>query len=355
MNTKNLPLNAFQFYAPAVFNPEAEASAERKLTGVAYSGDVVTDHGYWSNLVIDLASLSVATPIPLLCCHDAEDTVGVVTSTNTDGNALNIEARLFADVDDDAAEIAAKADKGFPWQLSVGIWPTSIESVQPGATIQLNGRTFTGPLDVFRGGRVREVSVVAIGADSKTSATVLSGGRDSFEIPFTTFEGNMNIDQLKTRVAELEGELTAANAKVIELGAAQPDPAKFVSFEAFQALQTELTALREKEHGRAVDELVQPALLDGRLLPAQEQWARDLGRTNLEALQAFMATTSPKAALMGTQTGGRAPESAPVSTGVKLAAGCEMSLDRAELHAKISEYQSTHGVDYITAARAIGA
>lgn len=342
MTQKNLPRSAFQFLASADISAPETASAERTLTGVAYSGGLVTDHGYWNALVIDLASLSVDTPIPLLMGHDHEETIGMVTSATTQAGNLGIEARLFADVDDDAAEIAAKADKGFPWQLSVGIWPNSIEEVPTGNSISLNGQTFTGPLTVFRGGRVREVSVVAIGADSRTSATVLSGAHE-FQIPFTTHEDPAMSKELEAKVAALEVENAQLKAQNTELSAKAPDPAQFVPVDAMAAMQTELAAMKAKDQEREVNDLIQPALLAGKLLPAQEAWAHELGKANLSALKTFIDTAQPVAALAGTQTGGQGPD-----------AGRSLPNDAVNLAAKASQYQAQQAalgisVDDITA------
>ena len=56
-----------------------------------------------------------------------------------------------------------------------------------------------------------------------------------------------------------------------------------------------------------VDALVKPALADGRLLPAMEKWARDLGKTDVAALTAYLGTAQPIAALTATQTKGIPP------------------------------------------------
>lgn len=307
MIQKSYPKSAFQFLAPAGIAP-ADSDKERTLTGIAYAGGVVTDHGYWENLVIDLDSLSVNTPIPLLSNHDTSRSVGAVTAATTTAGNLGIEANLFTDVDPDAAMIAAKSDKGFPWQLSIGIWPDRIEEVKPGAKLKINGQQLQGPLTVFRGGRVREISVVAIGADHQTSATVLGAG-DTFSIPVITHEElNMNLEELQAKVAELESENAQLKAQAIELSIANPDPAKFAPVSALSALQTELAALKAKDAERSVNDLVNPALADGRLLHAQEQWARDLGKANLEALKQYLSLAHPIAALKGQQTQGKAPE-----------------------------------------------
>lgn len=86
-----------------------------------------------------------------------------------------------------------------------------------------------------------------------------------------------------------------------------PDPAKFVPVETVTALQTQIAALTARQQDADVEALVAPALADGRLLPAMEQWARDLGKKDLAALTAFLKTAPPVAALTGTQTRGKPP------------------------------------------------
>lgn len=355
--TKKFPKNAFQFFAPAAISMPVDKaeSAERKLTGVAYSGEMVTDHGYWSRLIIDLDSVSVNIPVPLLSSHDHDDTIGMVTSASTQSSNLAIEARLFADVDDEAARIAAKADKGFPWQLSVGIWPASIEEVKPGTELKINNRSFQGPFTVFRGGRVREISVCAVGADSRTSATVLSGNDDFIDIPVLTYKSNaMKLDEALARIAELEGELTQLKAQNVELSAKAPDPAQFVPVSDMLALQAQLATLSATVQADNLNKLIEPALADGRLLPNQKDWAESLGKSDLSALKTYLETAQPIAALQGTQTGGKAPGHVG-SHEFKAASGYSVEPEQLELHAKILDYQKTHNTTYEAALLAVGA
>jgi phage I-like protein len=129
------------------------------------------------------------------------------------------------------------------------------------------------------------------------------------------------IDKMKEIIAKAPAEAAAAglfgllNAKDAEIAAlksaassaAVPDPAQFAPVAAMQALQAEVAALRAETVGRKVEELVCAALSDGRLVAAQEKWARDLGQTNLAKLQEYLGVTPNIAALSGTQTGGKPP------------------------------------------------
>lgn len=105
----------------------------------------------------------------------------------------------------------------------------------------------------------------------------------------------------------IAGLVTGLNAKVAALSAATPDPAKFAPVEAMQALQSELAALKTANQQRDVDGVVVAALSQGKLLPAQENWARELGMSNLAALNQYLETAQPIDALTGTQTKGNPP------------------------------------------------
>lgn len=86
-----------------------------------------------------------------------------------------------------------------------------------------------------------------------------------------------------------------------------PDPAKWVAVATMKATQDELTALRTKLLEREVDDVIEMALSTSRLLPAQEDWAKELGMSNLESLNKFVANGQPIAALTRTQTDGKPP------------------------------------------------
>lgn len=125
------------------------------------------------------------------------------------------------------------------------------------------------------------------------------------------------LEENKSLRAELEVPEDAppetARAAVAALKAklesgSDPDPAKYAPVEALTALQAEVASLRAETRNRDVDALVADGLADGRLLPATEAWARDLGRKDPEALKAFLKTAPAVAALTGTQTGGTPPD-----------------------------------------------
>lgn len=207
MSKKSFPAEAFNFFATTALDAPSDTGA-RRFDGVAYSGEVITDH-WMAPVGFDLATMSIPTPLPVLFGHEDDEAVGVVDSVEI-ADTVKLSGALFSDVDECAKVISDKADRGFPWGMSLRIIPGSIEEVAAGMPYILNGRQVTGPLSVFKNSRVREVSFCAVAADQRTSASVFEA--DSANL---TIEVHQMTDEVKPdpRVAELEAKLTAAEAK----------------------------------------------------------------------------------------------------------------------------------------------
>lgn len=121
-------------------------------------------------------------------------------------------------------------------------------------------------------------------------------------------------DQAAAASFDLLGHLTAQRAAIASLSAATPDPAKYVPIGVMQDLQTQVAALNAQVNAGRVDDLVKTALDEGKLLPSQEAWARDLGKSNIAALSAYLDTAQPLAVLTGTQTNSTPPEQTQTGT-----------------------------------------
>ena len=116
--------------------------------------------------------MQVDTPLAALLDHDTGRRVGVVTQFTKDNTSgLKVSGDLLTNAY--GQQVASDSDEGFPWQMSVYIDPSSIEEVERGQVV-VNGRTLNAPITIFRGGRIREVSFCALGADDNTSAVAAS-------------------------------------------------------------------------------------------------------------------------------------------------------------------------------------
>ncbi|MBR7793787.1 phage protease [Undibacterium sp. FT147W] len=143
--------------------------------------------------------------------------------------------------------------------------------------------------------------------DAMTAVTALKAKADQIDAKDAEIVGlKAKADQLTAKDAEIVS-LKAANAT----NAGNPDPAKFVPIEAMTAMQSQIAALTAKFQNGEVNDVVTVALKEGRLLPAQESWARELGNKDLASLKAFVASAPAIAALKQTQTQGKAPVSDP--------------------------------------------
>jgi len=105
-----------------------------------------------------------------------------------------------------------------------------------------------------------------------------------------------------------DADPVAAVAALKAKAPGKPDPAQFVPVDVVQNLQTQVAALTTQINTSQVNDLVEVAMSDGKLLPAQEKWARDLGESDIASLKSYLDNATPIAALKGGQTGGNAPE-----------------------------------------------
>lgn len=138
-------------------------------------------------------------------------------------------------------------------------------------------------------------------------------------------DGEPSDEQIQAATAALAARLAEQDQQIAALKAkpAGVDPAKYVPVAAVEEIRQELATLKSEAQGRAVDELVGAALGDGRLLPAMEGWARDLGKKDLAALKNYVAQAQPIAALGGMQSNGRAPDNQPGQLSAEELAVCK--------------------------------
>ena len=159
--------------APVALTPATAGGLPTRLEGVAYSGGIVAALG----LVIDLASTTVADRMPLLLEHGRQNIVGAITKATIEGGALTVEGRLFSDIPGSTAEkIGQLAQRGAPYQMSVGLFDFTESTIPLGQVATVNSRTVGGPATVLRNGVVREVSIVTLGADPQAKARLFSQG-----------------------------------------------------------------------------------------------------------------------------------------------------------------------------------
>jgi hypothetical protein len=144
-----------------------------RFAGTAYSGGRIESYG----CVIDLATTEFGLPMPLLYEHRRDDIIGVVEAGDRSGGRLEVTGRLFADLRGERAErIGQLAERGIVFQMSVGLFGYGEERLAAGQTKIINGKAVSGPVSILSGGRVRECSIVALGADANTVTAFFGHG-----------------------------------------------------------------------------------------------------------------------------------------------------------------------------------
>lgn len=197
--------------------PAADDKKQRTFSGIAYSGEPITDHWYWDRVIFDLATMQIKGRIPALLDHRASQRAGAINDYKIDNTTgLSVSGVLMSN--EFGTQIAQDSDDGFPWQMSVRIEPGSIENVQADQSVTVNGKTYQGPIAVFRGGRIREVSFCALGADDNTNAVAASHKPKSF----TQEDTNVTeLEQANARIKELEGQVTGLQEQNQQFAAAK--------------------------------------------------------------------------------------------------------------------------------------
>ena len=149
---------------------EASNGAKPKVVGVAYSGGKMSLPGWRHPVVVDLAGMEIPESVPLLTNHEnkTDSRIGLISAA-VRNNALEITGEIVSD-SRDAADIIAQGKAGADWQLSIGADVKECELVK--GSREVNGQEVEGPFYHIKKSTLREVSVVAVGADAHTNMKV---------------------------------------------------------------------------------------------------------------------------------------------------------------------------------------
>jgi hypothetical protein len=207
--TSSLALNA-----PMVIT--ATGTKTPRCSIMAYGGDVMNVSGF-GRVVIDLKGLEIPKSFPLLGNHEntLDSVVGQGQGEVRNGQLL-VDGPLVT-TGTAAAQIMELNKSGVSLSASVGVEPTQQRRIMPGETIHVNGKTITADDQGFilvQKGRLREVSILPIGADCSTTVSIAAKFQTG--VPYTMSTDLQTADQIRAAAA-LETSrvnlITAAAAK----------------------------------------------------------------------------------------------------------------------------------------------
>ena len=237
---------------------EAGAAGEQKPVKInieAYGGKPMFVD-YWGWIVADLSGIQVADATRLVEDHNdgIRATVGLGRAA-VNGGQLTVSGELFGETPAGAEFVALArrfaewmkaqgfnpAQTGIPMQASVGLRILEYKRVEAGATVTVNGQTFTAPTDgmtVMTKSILRHVGLVGTGADfdnrvSMAARAAASGGTTmSFDewVKARGFDPAKLTDQQKTALqadfkAAAEVEEEEPEKETVQATATSPAPA----------------------------------------------------------------------------------------------------------------------------------
>jgi hypothetical protein len=238
--------------------PEIEAAASgaapRRFTGVAYGGGVITDHFMFDKVIFDLSTVSAPDKMPVLLDHDSEMIVGFTVSVKV-GGRIDVEGTILDD--GPGRKVAALADQGFPWQMSVRIMPGTVVVLDEGMRMKVNGKDVAGPAAVFKDSLIREVSFCALGADRETEANVFNLKEVRMDSTTSVPDRDMAIAALndeKNRFKDENGALASRNREFAAENAELKGQVKALEFERRTLSESLDAARKEAESARGAFE-----------------------------------------------------------------------------------------------------
>ena len=192
---------------------EAANGAKPKVMGIAYSGGKMNLPGWKHPVVVDLAGMDIPDTVPLLTNHEnkTDSRVGIISASIKD-NALEISGEIVSD-SKDAQDIVAQGKAGADWQLSIGADVKECELVKSNRTV--NGQEIEGPFYHVTKSTLREVSVVAVGADAHTSMKVTA----NFNLSKPNIEGESMTEENKNNVSAADETVNTEQEKKQETAA----------------------------------------------------------------------------------------------------------------------------------------
>ncbi|HCK2126913.1 TPA: hypothetical protein NY384_005283, partial [Escherichia coli] len=125
--------------------------------------------------------------------------------------------------------------------------------------------------------------------------------------------------------------LTLLNQKdeqIASLSANAYDPTKHIPLTAYEELQGRYAVLAQQSGEAEAGALIQAALSDGRLLPAQEDWAKDYAGRDINGFKSWLENAPKLVALSQTQTGGKPPKT-PSPAPAQIKTGDDVDVDIA--------------------------
>ncbi|HRS72634.1 MAG TPA: hypothetical protein P5175_12395, partial [Anaerohalosphaeraceae bacterium] len=259
---------------------ENEKPKNRRFSMTAYTGGPMNLEGWKYPVVIDLQGLNTGrSSRPIFIGHnqDIDDLLGQTDHVDIVENNLIATGQILGD-SPRVMRVITLADKGFNWQASIGARADQVEFIRAGQNINVNGKDFTGPLNIARKATLGEISFVTLGADNNTSATIAAS---LMENTMENSETKQEQESKKDEAAVKETTAVTAQSAVADIRSAA-------------AAETSRIAAIKKICNGKFDDIEAKAIAEGWDQPKCELEVLRASRPNISVPQSHKITATPK-------------------------------------------------------------
>ena len=289
MTKNNIPDN-IQFQCALTIDAAGDDKVVPKFSMVAYTGGPMKIAGFTHPVVVDLEGLSIDRQnIPIRLDHNPKQGVGHTDRVSIDSGQVVAEGLISRDTSW-ARDVIKSGKNGFPWQASIGAEIITAEFIPNGNQIQVNGRTFDGPLYVIRKSILKEISFVDNGADTNTSAQVAAQSKDKNKMK----EKTMQKETTDLKAKEVKEEIQAPETHTCQCKNKTPEKVEAVAA-TDPVVEMCKSVAAETKRIQAIRDVCDGKHTDIEAKAIEEGW--DVTKCELEVLRA----SRPKAPAVHTQ------------------------------------------------------
>jgi hypothetical protein len=189
--------------------PQTVNLDERSLEFVISTETPVPMYDWERGEVIDEVLLAkgavMPKQVPLLDTHDRYSVKTVLGSVR--GKTVEdglVSGRAYFSSVAEAEEAFTKYREGHLTDFSAGYTVNDLKRVKKGEKVEIDGRTWNGPVNVVTSWTIKEASCCPIGADPKAKARNKNNNTEANEMP----EDNERMEKLETSVSGIEKNVT---------------------------------------------------------------------------------------------------------------------------------------------------
>lgn len=168
---------------------EQEGGGLPRVSMIAYNGGPMRFKGFPHPVIVDLNGLDISNQNrPLLRDHDKGREIGHTTSIQAREGKLYIEGVISVD-SADARQVINASQNGFPYQASIGTPydKQDFRFIRAGESAEVNGRVWRGPVLVLRKSKLKETSVVTLGADDDSETRIAAMQQEGSSMDFNAW------------------------------------------------------------------------------------------------------------------------------------------------------------------------